>query len=767
MSKTALSIEKKIRKIVRSVIFNFAVVVIVLITLSPAIFRFLIGIDTLVGWTLAELSEALGRQITVAEASIGFWGGVDLKQVMISEYPSFRDGVFIKADRLRFKADLFRLALGSLEVDKLKIAGASVNLKRDSQGRWNLEHFFKSAVDQPKVLDIGDEAEPQIKLGSIAIDDFEMSDSRVVFDDETGKIPAFRFNDIALAVQGFSPRKTFSLSLSLLAQLDRGSTALSTQTASYGAGSQALLAAQCPLKAVFKSRVNLAGGDLGQAKFELKELKLESSAWDLSVQGGLESLDQPKADLNIKAEFDGFALNLGAINSSALASGSSATLKAHGTLIANFQLKTEDADRRFKWYLDADALAVQFNDRFHKDGKTPLSILLQGRRQAGRQSKKTGEDDDDAGGQGPGIFDLEGSADFLFGQGIKDSIGHWAVKVKNSRHEEGLEAPAAVDDEAQEKLPAWPETDLDGFSGETRWEISLSSLSLSPAAIVSMVPAISRDYHFIGGKLTCAGLRFSGGSDFWNLDVQKAKLRQARLDSSQNKVGRLEAGLEHLNFMNRRGRWKLEFAGAFEASRADTVFLAARDLIAQADMKGIANEKDPNLAGEIHVHLNNGAIKDVPAVVAKMRFMKFLIHPLRIMEDLTAWKVLKLEGRDFQSLPMDSMQGDYYFQDGKMSLDKVTVSGPMGNCQVSGGVDFPHDQINLMVAVNMPREKIRWPMAESFEDEKGNTYLHIKVKGPLKQPSVNIVMGPKKDMLKELEEQFAALKQKTKGFLRK
>jgi len=102
-----------------------------------------------------------------------------------------------------------------------------------------------------------------------------------------------------------------------------------------------------------------------------------------------------------------------------------------------------------------------------------------------------------------------------------------------------------------------------------------------------------------------------------------------------------------------------------------------------------------------------------------------------------------------------------------MNLEKITVKGPLANVQVSGKVDFPNDQINLLVVVNVPKKKLRWAVPDAFTDDKGLPYMHIKVKGSLKKPEVYPVLGKKKDMLKELNEQLDLLREKTKNILSK
>ena len=94
---SVLTLRRIIRKLARSFFLTFLIVLILAFALGPFLLRRMIGGQTMVAWIAAEVADQLHRQIVVEHAHVTMSGAVDLGHVKISEYPTFRQGVFAHA----------------------------------------------------------------------------------------------------------------------------------------------------------------------------------------------------------------------------------------------------------------------------------------------------------------------------------------------------------------------------------------------------------------------------------------------------------------------------------------------------------------------------------------------------------------------------------------------------------------------------------------------------------------------------------------------
>ena len=96
---------------------------------------------------IAHLEASFGRPVEVGRFDFNLLDGARLEahSVTISEDPRFGYEYFLRADTLRAGLRWPALLSGRFEFGSLSLARPSLNLVRDSQGRWNIEQWLPPA----------------------------------------------------------------------------------------------------------------------------------------------------------------------------------------------------------------------------------------------------------------------------------------------------------------------------------------------------------------------------------------------------------------------------------------------------------------------------------------------------------------------------------------------------------------------------------------------------------------------------------------------
>jgi AsmA protein len=97
-----------------------------------------------------ELTNALGRKVTVGNLSLSLWSGsLAADNIAIADDPSFGKAPFIQAKELRVGVELIPLILSkSLHITDLTLSQPDVNLLRDRSGKWNFSTLGSASPTQ-------------------------------------------------------------------------------------------------------------------------------------------------------------------------------------------------------------------------------------------------------------------------------------------------------------------------------------------------------------------------------------------------------------------------------------------------------------------------------------------------------------------------------------------------------------------------------------------------------------------------------------------
>ena len=126
---------------------------------------------------IAHLEASFGRPVEVGRFDFSLLDGARLEanSITISEDPRFGNEYFLRADTLRAGLRWRALLVGRFEFGTLSVSRPSLNLVRDSQGRWNIEQWLPPASsDQARSGFVGPSAAPRsistARLYRIAVD---------------------------------------------------------------------------------------------------------------------------------------------------------------------------------------------------------------------------------------------------------------------------------------------------------------------------------------------------------------------------------------------------------------------------------------------------------------------------------------------------------------------------------------------------------------------------------------------------------------------
>jgi AsmA protein len=232
-----------------------AIVVAALIVIALAL-PFLINVNSFRPQIESNLTDALGRKVTVGNLKLSILSGsVGADDIAIADDPAFSGAPFIRAKALNVGVELMPLIFSKqLHVTELSLTEPQVTLLRAPSGRWNYSTLGGNAASKPATpASTGANSFQQnLSVGKLAIDD-----GRVSIAETKAPAKAHVYDKVNIEVKNFSFASQFPFTLS--AELPGGGTLKLDGTA----GPIPTDAAQTPL----------------QAKLEVKKLDLGKSGF--------------------------------------------------------------------------------------------------------------------------------------------------------------------------------------------------------------------------------------------------------------------------------------------------------------------------------------------------------------------------------------------------------------------------------------------------------------------------------------------------------
>jgi len=257
-----------------------AIVIAVLIVIALAL-PFLINVNTFRPQIESQLTQVLGRKVTVGNLKLSILSGsVGADDIAIADDPSFANTPFIRAKALNIGVELMPLIFSKqLHVTELSLTEPQVTLLRAPSGRWNYSTLGGNAASKPATSVTSSDANSFQQNLSVA--KISIKDGRVSIAETKAPVKPHVYDNVNIEVKNFSFASQFPFTLS--AKLPGGGTLKLDGTAGAINPDDT---AQTPL----------------QAKLEVKKL-------DLGKSGFVD----PSAGIAGVADFDGTLISDGKV----------------------------------------------------------------------------------------------------------------------------------------------------------------------------------------------------------------------------------------------------------------------------------------------------------------------------------------------------------------------------------------------------------------------------------------------------------------------
>src|SRR5208337_1191029 len=165
----------------------------------------LISVSHYKGQITHLIAQSLGRPVRLSSVEVRLlpWPGFVLHDLSVAEDPAYGAEPVLHASEVTASLRLLALWRGKLEIDKISVDEASLNLVRAGPGRWNLDPIFRTAAAQTgvRIGGSGDQANASADSGAGGprLPSLEATNSRINFKNGAEKLPFSLLNaDISL-----------------------------------------------------------------------------------------------------------------------------------------------------------------------------------------------------------------------------------------------------------------------------------------------------------------------------------------------------------------------------------------------------------------------------------------------------------------------------------------------------------------------------------------------------------------------------------------
>lgn len=203
-----------------------------------------------------QLSQALGRQVTIGNLSLALLeGGVSATDLSISEDPAFGKQPFLSAKTLHVGVDLPVLIFSrALHVQEITIDGADLTLVQTTEGHWSFSSLGATNTPAPAVANPAPAPSAAETPLDLSIKDIRIQNAHVGLVQGTAKR---EFKNVNVELQDFST--TAALPFSLSADVGGGKVSLT--------GTAGPIAKANTEETPFDTQVEIKALDLGAAGF--------------------------------------------------------------------------------------------------------------------------------------------------------------------------------------------------------------------------------------------------------------------------------------------------------------------------------------------------------------------------------------------------------------------------------------------------------------------------------------------------------------------
>ena len=134
----------RIRRWLRMALATIAILVLVLVV-PP-----LISVSRFKSQITQLIAQSLGRPVHLSsvQAHLLPWPGFEISDLSVAEDPAYGAEPVLHASKVTASIRLLALFAGRVEIGKISVDEASLNLVRAGPGRWNLDSILRTAAAQ-------------------------------------------------------------------------------------------------------------------------------------------------------------------------------------------------------------------------------------------------------------------------------------------------------------------------------------------------------------------------------------------------------------------------------------------------------------------------------------------------------------------------------------------------------------------------------------------------------------------------------------------
>lgn len=178
-----MTVEIKKRRMRRLWIALAGVALVLAVVLVPP----MIGINRYKGRIAELVSQSLGRPVHLSSVELRLvpWPSFVLSNLVVDEDPAYGAEPVLHADTVTTDVRLLAIWRGRLEISRISVDNASLNLVRMPGGRWNLDPLFRNAAARAGVAankEAQDRRAPRLPY-------LEATESRINFKNGVEKLP--------------------------------------------------------------------------------------------------------------------------------------------------------------------------------------------------------------------------------------------------------------------------------------------------------------------------------------------------------------------------------------------------------------------------------------------------------------------------------------------------------------------------------------------------------------------------------------------------
>jgi AsmA protein len=190
-------------------LISIVVAVVVLLLLAVLLVPLFINANTFRPRLETELSDALGRKVTLGNLSFSvFSGSLVADNISIADDPSFSSKPFLQAQSLHIGVEVGPLLFHrQLLVTSFVADSPSINLVHNAQGIWNFSNIGSNAASRTG------NTQKETTLPNLTVGEMRIENGTAVVSDLPSTGPPFTYSKLNLTVQQFSFAKSFPFTL--------------------------------------------------------------------------------------------------------------------------------------------------------------------------------------------------------------------------------------------------------------------------------------------------------------------------------------------------------------------------------------------------------------------------------------------------------------------------------------------------------------------------------------------------------------------------